>query len=87
MKTRCELFFSSVNPCGSDPCNPDELCVVKEDSYLCECRMGYQGDCNNCEGKVCNTWLKNEKKRLDDTVLNAEWKYQGAVINIFLIIT
>ena len=27
------------------------------------------------------------KKRLDDTVLNAKWKYQGAVINIFLIIT
>ena len=62
MKPRCELFFSSVDPCGSDPCNPDEICVVKGESYLCECRMGYQGDCNNCDGKVCNTWLKNEKK-------------------------
>ncbi|XP_052093084.1 uncharacterized protein LOC127729350 isoform X2 [Mytilus californianus] len=41
---KCEF-----DPCGTNPCNSNENCVVKGESYICECQMGFQGECNNCQ--------------------------------------
>ena len=50
---KARLFYLG-DPCGQDPkpCNDEEDCVLidKAPGYQCQCKMGYQGDCNECEG-------------------------------------
>lgn len=45
------LFFFADDPCGNKPCGKNQTCVVTDTGFVCECMMGYQGDCNKCEGK------------------------------------
>ena len=44
------IWFSD-DPCGNKPCGNNQTCVVTDTGFVCECMMGYQGDCNKCEGK------------------------------------
>lgn len=44
------LIFAD-DPCGNKPCGKNQTCVVTDTGFVCECMMGYQGDCNKCEGK------------------------------------
>ncbi|KAK3105571.1 hypothetical protein FSP39_000840 [Pinctada imbricata] len=43
--------YCRYDPCGTEPCNSNEDCKLIDESpgYQCECKMGYQGDCNKCE--------------------------------------
>nr|XP_011437301.2 uncharacterized protein LOC105335200 isoform X1 [Crassostrea gigas] len=39
----------TYDPCGNKPCGKNQTCVVTDTGFVCECMMGYQGDCNKCE--------------------------------------
>ena len=42
------MFHISVEPCKSEPCLNNGVCVVTDDNnYVCVCQAGYTGD--NCE--------------------------------------
>lgn len=48
---KCVYICVTDDPCGNEPCGDDQTCVVTSTGFVCECKMGYQGDCNNCEGE------------------------------------
>ncbi|XP_052804943.1 uncharacterized protein LOC128234628 [Mya arenaria] len=39
------------DPCDPDPCGENEVCIRTPETdklYVCQCEMGYEGDCGNC---------------------------------------
>ncbi|XP_060071909.1 uncharacterized protein LOC132551782 [Ylistrum balloti] len=64
----CDIGYIMVNgecifdPCGSEPCKdfPDAECKMVGESYVCQCKMGFTGDCRNCEDiDECKTRTHN----------------------------
>lgn len=56
------------DPCGSEPCKefPDAECKMVGDTYVCQCKMGYQGDCRECEDiDECKTRTHNCTKHAE----------------------
>ena len=47
------LFYSDVDECkdGRHTCDQNAKCTDNVGSYTCECRVGYNGDGNMCNGE------------------------------------
>jgi hypothetical protein len=48
-------FFSDIDECEFDPCDPDATCENSAGSFTCTCGSGYEGDGFKCEKSTVNT--------------------------------
>ena len=50
-------FVSDIDECNTDfkNCHQKALCHNTQGSFTCSCKPGYEGDGNNCTGKIL--WL------------------------------
>lgn len=44
--------YTDTNECvqGTDDCDDNAICINTVGSFVCNCRVGYQGDGRICEG-------------------------------------
>ena len=46
-------MISDINECGeAHNCSSNAVCNNTKGSYNCTCKPGYEGDGNNCKGKL-----------------------------------
>lgn len=70
LKIVCVLcvFLSVEDPCEDEPCGKNETCIrdfSEPKGYLCECDMGFIGDCGNCSGMFNKMCLKHAKQMIN----------------------
>ena len=46
------VFVSDIDDCSGDhECHANALCTDTGGSYICECKVGFEGDGRNCTGE------------------------------------